>query len=130
MTATNFAFLHTGWPELLADTGSGHNIVGTVFVECRAMYREDGDETRRSLGETEFVNGIAAMSASGGYGPTKACLGIVGNVENLGLGIVKTQQRPGQDQVLPLLRQPCRAEHCSPPPFARLARLARAASRR
>ena len=28
--------------ELLADTGSGHNIVGTVFVECRSMYRADG----------------------------------------------------------------------------------------
>jgi predicted TIM-barrel fold metal-dependent hydrolase len=45
------------------------------------MYRATGDETRRSLGETEFVNGVAAMSASGGYGATKACLGIVGNVD-------------------------------------------------
>src|SRR5215218_3605098 len=67
--------------DLIADTSSGHNIVATVFVECRAMYREGGEETRRSLGETEFVNGIAAMSASRGYGPTKACLGIVGNVD-------------------------------------------------
>ncbi|MEI7871168.1 MAG: amidohydrolase family protein [Alphaproteobacteria bacterium] len=68
-------------PDLIADTGSGHNIVATVFVECRAMYRADGEETRRSLGETEFVNGIAAMSASRGYGDTRACLGIVGNVD-------------------------------------------------
>jgi len=68
-------------PDLIGDTSSGHNIVATVFVECRAMYRATGDETRRSLGETEFVNGIAAMSASGGYGATKACLGIVGNVD-------------------------------------------------
>jgi predicted TIM-barrel fold metal-dependent hydrolase len=68
-------------PDLVADIGSGHNIVATVFVECRAMYRADGEETRRSLGETEFVNGIAAMSASGGYGTTGACLGIVGNVD-------------------------------------------------
>ena len=27
-------------PELLADIGGGHNIVSTVFLECRAMYRK------------------------------------------------------------------------------------------
>ncbi len=64
--------------ELLADTGSGHNVVSTVFVECASMYRAGGPEPLRAVGETEFVNGIAAMSASGGYGSTKACLGIVG----------------------------------------------------
>lgn len=26
-------------PELWTDTGSGHNIVKTVFIECRAFYR-------------------------------------------------------------------------------------------
>src|SRR6202007_2039368 len=35
-----------GWtyllPELLADLNSGHNIVATVFEECRSMYRADG----------------------------------------------------------------------------------------
>jgi predicted TIM-barrel fold metal-dependent hydrolase len=65
-------------PELLADTGSGHNVVATVFVECVAMYRPDAPPEMRSLGETEFVNGTAAMSASGIYGPTRACAGIVG----------------------------------------------------
>ena len=64
--------------ELLADTGSGHNVVSTVFVECSAMYRGDGPEALRPVGETEFVNGVAAMSASGAYGPTRACAGIVG----------------------------------------------------
>ena len=64
--------------ELLADTGSGHNVVSTVFVECASMYRAEGPEALRPVGETEFVNGIAAMSASGGYGPTRACAGIVG----------------------------------------------------
>src|SRR5689334_17039388 len=68
-------------PQLLEDTGSGHNIVATVLVECRAMYRAEGPAARRSLGETEFVNGIAAMSASGRYGSTRACAGIVGNVD-------------------------------------------------
>jgi len=68
-------------PELLQDTNSGHNVVATLFVECRAMYRDEGPDERKSLGETEFVNGIAAQSASGGYGKTKACAGIVGNVD-------------------------------------------------
>lgn len=64
--------------ELLADLNSGHRIVSTVFVECAAMYRADGPEALRPVGETEFVNGVAAMSASGGYGATRACAGIVG----------------------------------------------------
>ena len=68
-------------PQLEADLGSGHRVVATVFVECRAMYRADGLTEIKSLGETEFVNGIAAMSASGAYGHTRACAGIVGNVD-------------------------------------------------
>ena len=63
--------------ELMEDTGSGHNVVSTVFVECASMYRADGPEALRPVGETEFVNGVAAMSASGGYGTMRACAGIV-----------------------------------------------------
>jgi len=63
--------------ELLRDTGSGHNIVRTVFVECQAMYRGDGPPEMRPVGETEFVQGIAAQSASGQYGPTAVAAGIV-----------------------------------------------------
>ena len=78
-----------GWPyllpELLADTGSGHNVVATVFVQCRAMYSAEAPAELKPLGETAFVNGIAAMSASGGYGATKVCAGIVGHVD-LALG--------------------------------------------
>ncbi len=73
------------FPELLSDVSSGHNIRATVFEECASMYRADGPEELRSLGETEFVTGIAAMSASGGFGPTRACAAMVGNV-NLLLG--------------------------------------------
>jgi L-fuconolactonase len=73
-----------GWrymlDDLLADTNSGHNIVATVFVQCRSMHRAGGPEEFRPVGETEFVNGVAAMSASGGYGATKICAGIVGHV--------------------------------------------------
>ncbi len=63
--------------ELLADTGSGHTVTATVFVECMSMYRADGPEAMRPVGETEFVNGVAAMSASGRYGPTRVAAGIV-----------------------------------------------------
>lgn len=64
--------------ELLADTGSGHNVVSTVFVECASMYRAEGPEAMRPVGETEFVDTVAAMSASGGYGKTEVAAGIVG----------------------------------------------------
>jgi predicted TIM-barrel fold metal-dependent hydrolase len=74
-----------GWrymlDDLLADTNSGHNIVATVFVQCRSMHRAGGPEEFRPVGETEFVNGVAAMSASGGYGAAKICDGIVGHVD-------------------------------------------------
>ncbi|MFU8816230.1 MAG: amidohydrolase family protein [Pseudomonadales bacterium] len=72
--------------ELLADLRSGHNVVSTVFVECSSMYRADGPEALRPVGETEFVNGIAAMTASGGYGNIRACAGIV-SFADLTLGV-------------------------------------------
>lgn len=64
--------------EILADTNCGHNIVSTVYIECASMYRADGPPEMRPVGETEFVNGIAAMSASGQYGSTRIAAGIVG----------------------------------------------------
>jgi predicted TIM-barrel fold metal-dependent hydrolase len=67
--------------ELLADTSSGHNIVATVYVQARAMYRATGPEELRPVGETEFINGVAAMSASGIYGKTRHCAGIVGHAD-------------------------------------------------
>jgi L-fuconolactonase len=74
-----------GWrymlDDLLADTNTGHNIVATVFVQCRSMHRAGGPEEMKPVGETEFVNGVAAMSASGGYGKTKVCAGIVGHAD-------------------------------------------------
>ena len=67
--------------DLLADTKTGHNIVGTVFVDCHSMYRKEGPPERRCIGETEFANGVAAMSASGLYGNLRACAGIVSHVD-------------------------------------------------
>jgi predicted TIM-barrel fold metal-dependent hydrolase len=71
--------------EMAADIGSGHNIIATVYVEARSMYRAGGPEALRPVGEVEFANGAAAMSASGGYGPAAICAGIVGHA-NLLLG--------------------------------------------
>jgi predicted TIM-barrel fold metal-dependent hydrolase len=68
-------------PELAADLNSGHNIAATVFAECHSMYRQDGPEAERSLGETEFVTGQAAMSASGGFGSARACDVMFGSVD-------------------------------------------------
>ena len=76
--------------ELLQDIRSGHNIVSTVFVECRAMYRKDGPPEMKPIGETEFVHGIAAQSASGQYGPTTVAAGIVGHADlTLGAAVTK-----------------------------------------
>ncbi|MGE4048476.1 MAG: amidohydrolase [Acetobacteraceae bacterium] len=65
-------------PELLDDIGGGHNIVSTVFLECRAMYRKGGPGHMAALGEVEFVAGQAAMSASGNYGPCRVAEVIIG----------------------------------------------------
>jgi len=73
-------------PDLLADIGGGgHNVVATVYLEWLSMYRADGPAEMRPVGEIEFANGVAAMSASGGYGPAQICAGIVGHA-NLLLG--------------------------------------------
>jgi L-fuconolactonase len=64
--------------EILTDVRGGHNVVSTVFIECGAMWKTDGPEALRPVGEIEFVNGIAAMSASGLYGKTRVAAGIVG----------------------------------------------------
>src|SRR6202166_3688761 len=71
--------------ELSSNISSGHNIISTVYVEARSMYRANGPEASRPVGEVEFANGAAAMSASGGYGPAAICAGIVGHA-NLLLG--------------------------------------------
>ena len=71
--------------EILEDAGAGHNIVSTVFIECGAMYKPDGPEALRPIGEIEFVNGIAAMSASGIYGKARIAAAIIGTA-NLRLG--------------------------------------------
>lgn len=72
--------------DVLADAGGGHNVVSTVFVECRSHYRDEGPEELRSVGEVEFVAGIAAEAER--RGGTRAAAGIVGFADlTLGDGV-------------------------------------------
>jgi len=85
--------------DLWADTGSGHNIIKTVFIECHASYRTEGPEDLLPIGETEFVAAIAAESAKGGEGKAKIA-GIVSNA-NLTLGdkveeVLQAHEEAGQ----------------------------------
>jgi predicted TIM-barrel fold metal-dependent hydrolase len=58
-------------PELWADTGSGHRIEQTVFIQCGTNQRKDGPPELRSVGETEFVVEQAAESARGPAGAAR-----------------------------------------------------------
>ncbi|MCP5396912.1 MAG: amidohydrolase family protein [Sphingomonadaceae bacterium] len=66
---------------LRADLATGHNIVGTIFMECGAFYRADADPAFKPVGEVEFVNGVAAQSASGLYGDARLCAAIIGHAD-------------------------------------------------
>jgi len=70
---------HTGWPypldALHADTGSGHNVVRTVFLECGAEYRSDGPDHLKPVGETEFVADLAEQSAASDGAEIAAIMG-------------------------------------------------------
>ncbi len=45
--------------DLRGDTGAGHNVVQTVFIDCGANYLTAGPESLRPVGETIFVAGRA-----------------------------------------------------------------------
>jgi L-fuconolactonase len=69
-----------GPAHLAADTGAGHNIVATVFMECSAAYRADGPEHLRPVGETAFVAESADwLTAGQPAGPPIA--GIIGHAD-------------------------------------------------
>ena len=67
--------------ELHADATSGHNVIGTVFMECGAFYNGSYGDARKVLGEVEYVNGVAAQSASGLYGAIRLCDAIIGHAD-------------------------------------------------
>ena len=68
--------------HLVADTSAGHNIVGTVFVECMSGYLTDGPQELRPVGETAYVVSRAAEVKAIGAAPI---LGIV-SFADLALG--------------------------------------------
>src|SRR5258708_26653664 len=103
-------------PDLLADIGSGHSVVATVYLEWLSMYRADGPVEMRPVGEVEFANGVAAMCASGSYGKPRVCAGIVGHGElTLGAGVAKVLEAMVVAGGGPLPRLPLVPAHRAPP---------------
>lgn len=69
--------------DLWADTGSGHNIEKTVFIDCHANYRADGPGRMKPIGETEYVAEVAAASREN---PQQATIAAIVSHVNLLLG--------------------------------------------
>ncbi len=65
-------------PEFYGDTGSGHDVVKSVFMECRAFWLREGPEHLRPSGETRYIAELARQSDNGG-GPRIA--GIVAHAD-------------------------------------------------
>lgn len=73
--------------DFLRDATSGHHLVSSVAVECGAMYREAGPPELRPVGETEFLEGIAAENALADSG-TEVAAAIVAYADlSLGDGV-------------------------------------------
>jgi predicted TIM-barrel fold metal-dependent hydrolase len=64
--------------DLRADMADGHNIVATMYVECRRAYRESGPAVLAPVGETELVERIASAQPKGG---TAFCAGMVAHAD-------------------------------------------------
>ena len=64
-------------------------MTATVYVQCGAFYRADATPALAPVGEVEFVNGVAAMSASGLYGPFRAAVGTRGREKGLARSLMK-----------------------------------------
>ena len=66
--------------ELRADTGDGHRVEATVFVECMTGYLTDGPEALRRAGETAFVARAARESRDGKGARIAAKSGVIKDV--------------------------------------------------
>lgn len=64
--------------DFAGDAASGHNVVQSVFVECMSMYRKDGPDELRPIGETDYVRALAEASDAEPGRVTKVAAGIVG----------------------------------------------------
>ena len=67
--------------DLVADVTAAHNVVGTVFVDCRSMYREAGPEALRPVGETEFIETVATKFAADRSEQPGFCSAIVSHAD-------------------------------------------------
>jgi predicted TIM-barrel fold metal-dependent hydrolase len=67
--------------DCVADMATGHNIISTVHVQAKSMLRAIGPAHLKDVGETEYARGAAAMAATGLYGGSRVCEGIVGFVD-------------------------------------------------
>lgn len=95
-------FIHLHLPplppskELAADTGSGHNVVATCYMQSSSagwLRRAAVDPSvpaaaavaaataGRVVGESEVAQGLASMAETGKYGPALVNAGIVGTVD-------------------------------------------------
>jgi L-fuconolactonase len=80
--------------DYLEDARLGHKIAATVYIETQSMARPDGPDALRPVGEIEFANGMAAMCASGAYGPCRVAAAIVGFADmRLGKRVAETLER-------------------------------------
>ena len=70
--------------ELIEDTGGGHNVISTVFVECTSEYRTSGPASLKPVGETEFVERIANQCAQAGH--STRCAAAIVSYADLTLG--------------------------------------------
>src|SRR4029077_15142209 len=66
--------------DLIRDMSS-HNVAATVAVECRAMYRKEGPVEMKPIGESEFLDGVAARASSNQNITTRVAAGIVGHAD-------------------------------------------------
>jgi predicted TIM-barrel fold metal-dependent hydrolase len=72
--------------DLIADTRGSHNVVKTVFVECRSKYDRDAAEHLQPVGETMFVAEQAAAASAGGDDGRSVEIGAIVSFANMLLG--------------------------------------------
>jgi predicted TIM-barrel fold metal-dependent hydrolase len=67
--------------EFIQDISTGHGVVATVCVENRAMYRKEGTDAMKPVGETEFFDSVADQAAADPNLSTRVAAGIVGHAD-------------------------------------------------
>ena len=67
--------------DYFKDISTGHRVTASVFAECHSMYRKEGPDQFKPVGESEFVSGVAAMSDSGAFGDIQICKAMFGSVD-------------------------------------------------